>query len=484
MAFVSRGLTWCLTLGIMFSAWGASRPTRRTTLPNLVLIVAEDLAVDELAGLPDRRLITPNLDELTRQGFRFTHAYAGSPAGAAARASLLTGLSAQQSNIRSEIQEPLAPDDITMAEVIRTVGYRTTLVGQWGLGWEGTTGHPNQQGFLEFLGALDLQHGANDRTPFLWRNEFPFTLRAFSQARLDDLASSWLVRGVTNFIRLNEDLPFFLVFAPHLPGGGLVPSLPGDPEELHYTNTTWSAAERSRAARITRLDSQVGTLISELQRRNLGDDTIVVFTSVPSLGASKAGRMNRLTGGAQGRPHGLSEANLRAPLIFWGPQRIRSGETNLPVAAWDILPTLAEIAGAPLPAKLSGLSLWPLVSAKTAVPTNRPSAPLYWESHGSVSGQAGLLNHWKGLQWGPQPTLELYDLSTDPWERTNVLSAHPDLAKQFQGLFQARFRTWSPPSPGDTTAPGRTGLTVPVIPFKQPMRTNLFQSGTSPQGSP
>lgn len=479
MAFVSRGLTWCLALGITFSAWGASRPSRRTTLPNLVIIVAEDLAVDELNGLPDRQLVTPHLDELNRQGFRFTQAYVGSPAGAAARASLLTGLAADQLKIRSQIQEPLAPDDITVAEVVRTVGYRTSLVGQWGLGWEGTTGHPNQQGFLEFLGSLDLQHGAYERTQFLWRNEFPFTLRPFPQARLDDLAASWLFRGVTNFVRLNEDLPFFLVFAPHLPGGGTLPTLPGEPAEFHYTNTTWTAAERSRAVRITRLDHQVGQLIAELQRRNLSGDTVVALTSVPAFEAVPAGSWNRLTGGAQGRSHRLSEADLRAPLVFWGPGRVRVGETNLPVAAWDLLPTLGEIAGAPLPGKLAGLSLWPLISATNGISTNRPPAPLYWESHGPVSGQAARLDFWKGLQWGPQKTLELYDLQTDPQERTNVISAHPEVANQFQGLFQARFRTWAPPNPGETNAPGRTGRTVPAIPFQQPMRTNLFPIGNS-----
>lgn len=484
MAFVSRGLTWCLALGITFSAWGASRPSRRSTLPNLVLIVAEDLAVDELNGLPDRRLVTPNLDELNRQGFRFTQAYVGSPAGVAARASLLTGLSGDQASIRSEIQEPLAPDDITVAEVVRAVGYRTSLVGQWGLGWEGTTGLPNRQGFLEFLGALDLQHGAYERTQFLWRNEFPFTLRPFPQARLDDLAASWLVRGMTNFVRLNEDQPFFLVFAPHLPGGGTLPTLPGEPGELAYTNATWTAAERSRAVRITRLDTQVGLLIADLQHRNLSGDTVVVLTSVPAAGASLGGNLNRLTGGAQGRLHGLSEANLRAPLVFWGPGRVRVGETNLPVAAWDILPTLADIAGTPLPAKLSGFSLWPLISAKNGIATNRPPTPLYWESHGAASGQAARLEAWKGLRWGPQKTLELYDLRTDPQERTNVVSVHPELAQQFQDLFQARYRKWSPPNPGETNAPGRTGLSVPAVPFQQPMRTNLFQTGTPPPASP
>jgi len=447
-------------------------------LPNFILIVAHDLGPEELGSEGDRAIETPNLDRLAAQGLRFTEAYAGSPADAAARGSMLTGQDAGQARIRSEIQEPLALEDVTLAEVLRSVGYRSGFIGLWGLGWEGTTGHPNRQGFNEFLGALDLVHGAEEQTSFLWRNEVAFLLPKFPGSQKDDLAASWLVRGATNFIRINEDLPFFLLFSPNLPGSGLQRVWAGDSALNRYTNETWTALERARAVRITRLDAQVGTLLTELKRRNLEDDTVILFTSVPSQGASLSGSTNRFKTSSALRLEGggLYEGNLRVPLIASWPGRIHPGTNAQPVAAWDILPTMADLAGAPIPPGLDGHSITNLLSGNESV-TQRSA--FYWESHGLSSRKAGRIGSWKGILQGSGPAWELYDLASDPRETINLARSRPEIIAQFETLFASQLRPWSAPGDGAVKAAGRPGIRVPTNSFKVPMRTNYISTGAT-----
>jgi arylsulfatase A-like enzyme len=454
-----------------------TRPSRRTELPNILLIVADDLRPAELDPGYPRRAETPHLDRLMREGLQFTHAYAGSPAAAAARGSLVTGQHTGRSTVRSGIQEPLAPHDITLAEVVRSVGYRSGMVGQWGLGWEGTTGIPTSQGFNEFLGTLDLLHGSDDRTGFLWRNEVPFEFSAARQARRSDSPLAWLQRGATNVIRINEDAAFFLMFAPHLPGGHPLQPYPKDPLNEQYADPTWTAGERVRAARTARLDQLVGALLADLHHRRLTNDTLILFTSVPGYDVTGKGTTNStaLTGGLRTGGSGLYEGDLRVPLIAWWPGRIRPGVTNLPVAAWDILPTVAEVAGAPIPATASGRSFrnaW----------TNQESlgSEFYWERHGPASAQAGRIDHWKGILPGPGQDLEVYDLATDPRETTNVASQNPEISAKFRSLFARLARPWAPPVDGAAVAAGRPGLPFPTNQVQGPIKTNFFPVKAGP----
>lgn len=460
MSFLFRGLIGLLALLLPVSAATGSRPSRRTSLPNFVLIVADGLGAAELGTNRTRTLSTPHLDRLATEGLQFTQAYAGAPTAAAARSALLTGQHAGHGRVRSGIQEPLAPEDVTLAEVLRTVGYRNGMLGQWGLGWEQTTGHPIQQGFHEFFGALELFHGADQRTSFLWRNDVAFQLPARTGMVANDLAREWVLRAATNFIRIQEDLAFFLLFSPNLPGR--------------------TSADPDRASRLTQLDQQVGVLLTNLTTRNLDGDTLVILTAVPSFVRPGESSTNTLGGRGPWRRGGagLYEGDLRVPLIAWWPGQIKPATHSLPVAAWDILPTLAALSESPLPPQVDGRSLVPVWTDKIPM-TNRPA--LYWENHAGIQAQAGRIGNWKGIQAGTDSSLELYDLETDPAEGSNVAGEHPQVVAEFEKLFRSLRRPWSPPAEGALQAAGRPGMAIPTNVFRAPMRTNYFPTTGEPR---
>ncbi len=481
MPSVFRGLLPALVLAaVTISVQAASRPSRRTTLPNFVLVVADDLRPGDLDPKNPHRAETPNLDQLAAEGLRFTDAYAGAPVAAAARAALMTGQHTGRSRVRSGIQEPLAPADITLAEVLRSVGYRSAMIGQWGLGWEGTTGIPTSQGFDEFLGSLDLFHGAEDRSGFLWRNQVAFPFSNASQSRRADAPLTWYMRGASNFMRIREDNAFLIVYAPHLPGASPVQPLAGDALNDRYTNLTWSAQDRIRAARIARLDKEVGLLIADLDRRSLTDDTVVVFTSVPGFEA--AGSLP-LRGKSALNPWrtgetGLQEGDLRMPLILRWPGHIQPGSTNIPVAAWDLLPTLAVLSEAPIPATATGRSVAGAWTGKEVA-----EGVFYWESHGTNSVQAGRGgrgrasrpvrgNRWRSITWKTTPARRNVGAPSGPGETISSPCSQNNSGR-------------TPPADGALRAAGRPGVSVPTNTVSGPYRTNVLPmtSGGTPAQS-
>lgn len=424
-----------LLLGVTIPGQAAGRPSRRTTQPNVVLVLGDglrdsDLTPRSLAGLT-------NLSTFLQDGFRFTRAYSGSPAAPAARASILTGIPPEQARIRSAIQEPLLSEEVTLGEMARSAGYSCAYIGAWGLGREGTTGVPIQQGFPDFLGMLDLRHGTNTRSPFLWRNDVPFKLPPLAGNSREDLPSAWLLRAATNFIHGHEETAFLMIFSPSLPGG---------------TNQT----PAGRSARLARLDAQLGTLTDDLRKRLLAEDTVMILAGVPALDGSHPVRTNGAIVASTPQSRGLDEATLRTPLVFWRPGVIRSGQTNLPVGLWEIAPTVAELLECQRPARVTGRSLQPWLLPSTAeAPTNRVA--LQWEQVDAPRAQTARLGRWKGFLSAPGATVQVFDLDQDPGETTDVAGQHPEVVQEFTQIFGAWERPWSAPTtrPADeTTATG------------------------------
>src|SRR5215208_6574222 len=184
--------------------------------PNIILVVADDLGRGDLGAYGQRFIRTPNLDRMAREGMRFTDAYAPSPVCAPSRASFMTGLHQGHARIRGNMNRdnervPLRPEDVTVAEVLKGAGYRTGLVGKWGLGEPGTTGVPGRQGFDYFFGYLNQNHAHDYYPEYLWRNDERVTLgrRTYSH----DLFTSEALA----FIRHEDERPFFLYLAYTLP---------------------------------------------------------------------------------------------------------------------------------------------------------------------------------------------------------------------------------------------------------------------------
>jgi arylsulfatase A-like enzyme len=403
--------------------------------PNIILVVADDLGRGDLGAYGQRRIRTPHLDRMAREGVRFTDAYAPSPVCAPSRASFMTGLHQGHARVRGNTNRggervPLRTEDVTVAEVLKGAGYRTGVVGKWGLGEPGTTGVPGRQGFDYFYGYLNQNHAHSYYPEYLWQNDERVTLRGGTYSH--DL----LTREALAFIRREDRRPFFLYLAYTLPhanneltrktGNGMeVPS------DAPYSREPWTPQQRNYAAMVTRLDADVGELIRLLKEMDIDRETVVVFTSDNGPQGSDEGGYDQALFDSNGPFRGLKrelyEGGIRVPLIVRGPGRVRAGATSAyPVTLCDIMPTAASLAGARTSFATDGVSLQSLLRGGRA--PRRES--LYWEFHEGGFVQAVRMGNWKAVRRGTTGAVELYDLKTDVGETRDVAARHPALVRR------------------------------------------------------
>lgn len=448
-------------------------PATAARRPNVILIVADDLGYGELGCYGQTTMQTPHLDQMAREGLRFTQFYAGATVCAPSRSVLMTGqhtghtrVRGNAGRIRPEIQA-LLPEDITVAEVLQGAGYSTSLVGKWGLGNVGAaeTGLPRRQGFDSFYGFLSQHHAHNHFPDFLWRNEtrepLPNSLVAVGTegagyatnalVYADDLFADEVLAQVSQ----RPDRPFFIFWSlvvPHANNERRFARHDGAevPDYGPYTDRPWSDPNRGHAAMITRMDGYVGRLLAELRRQKLYRTTLVLFTSDNGPHRESNHDPDQLfhpSGTVRGYKRELTDGGIRVPLLAWWPGTIRAGRTTGQVSYFgDFMATLAELAGAPVPAGLDSLSLVPTLRSR---PRQQPNHPyLYWEFHESGFNQAVLLDgRWKALRLGQtNASIVLYDLQQDPRELTDRSAREPALVERAQELFRTA-RTDSPDWP-------------------------------------
>ncbi len=452
--------------------------------PNIVLILADDLGYGDIGPFGQTRIRTPNLDALARDGVKFTQFYAGTAVCAPSRASLLTGRDTGHTQIRGNIrmggdlsderergQLPLAAGTPTLPGMLRQAGYATAAIGKWGLGGPGSEGVPTGHGFDYFYGYLDQTHAHNYYPTHLWENDrrVPLDNRFFyvdpkvgktSKAPADyrlyqgqDYSAFRIVEAAQSFIRRQSRArPFFLYFAPTLPHAALqlpdrltaayrgqFPERPGDPGDYSPHPTPRAA----RAAMITELDREVGVLRAELRRAGLEKNTLLVFYSDngPSSEGGADTAFFRATGGLRGEKRDLYEGGIRSPFLAYWPGHFAGGTTVQTIcAAWDLMPTFAALAGAVPPAPIEGHSLLPALQGRRMT----QSGPLYWEMNGdNKSAQAARDGRWKAVRWqlrgaDPSQPIELYDLSRDPRETTDVSGQHPAIVARMRAQLARR----------------------------------------------
>jgi arylsulfatase A-like enzyme len=407
---------------------GAAAQGRRAGKPNVILILADDLGYGDLGAYGQRHIRTPNLDRMAREGVRFTNAYTPSPVCAPARASLMTGLHQGHARVRGNMgrgnrRVPLLPEDVTVAEVLKSAGYRTGLVGKWGLGEPGTTGTPGRQGFDYFFGYLNQNHAHDYYPEYLWRNDERITLPKGTYSH--DL----FTREAFDFIRRERNAPFFLYLAYTLPhanneltrrtGNGMEV-----PTDAPYSGEPWSPQQRNYAAMVTRLDSDVGRLFALLKELGLDGETLVLFSSDNGPQTMEEGGYDQSLFDSNGPFRGLKrelyEGGVRVPLIARWPGRTPAGlSTDYAVTLCDILPTAAALARAPVPVRVDGASIVPTLLGLR----QKPHTFLYWEFHEGGFAQAARIGRWKVISRGPGGRTELYDLQADPAETRDLSSS-------------------------------------------------------------
>lgn len=420
--------------------------TRRK--PNIIFILADDLGIGDIACYGGKVILTPNIDRLAAEGMRFANAYAGATVCAPSRNCLLTGqhtghttVRANHSSITGE-RVPIAPSDVTVAEVLKETGYVTGIFGKWGLGEPGTKGLPNLQGFEDWFGFLNQDHAVDYYTDYLWRNGRKEIIKGNLNGARREYAQDLFTREAVRFIQAHRSQPFFLYLpytTPHL--NHEVPDLGP------YADKPWTAEQKTYAAMVTRLDRDVGRIIDLLKRTGLDDDTLVIFSS--DNGAANKNNVEFFRGTLDFRAAKSSvyEGGIRVPAIARWPGKVPSGKVSDFVwAFWDFLPTVAELAGARAPRGLDGISIVPALTGKPQLPHEY----LYWEAYGKGQGfqQAIRMGNWKAVRKGLGAKLQLYDLASDHREQYDVAAQHPDVVARITAKLKTA-RTDNPEYPVD-----------------------------------
>jgi arylsulfatase A-like enzyme len=449
--------------------------------PNLIWILADDLGYGELGGYGQKVIATPRLDRMAREGMRFTHFYAGATVCAPSRSVLMTGQHQGHTRVRGNAgpknpaAQALTAADVTVADVLRRAGYRTALVGKWGLGDVGAAecGLPRKHGFDGFFGYLNQMHAHNHFPDFLWQNERRVELPNVV-TRVGDSGAGYATQAKVfaddrfaeeslKFVAENRSRPFFLFWSmvvPHannertraLRDGAEVP------DYGPYAGKDWPNPDKGQAAMITRMDGHVGRLLDALKAQGLAKETLVVFTSDNGPHNESNHDLMRFqpSGPLTGIKRSLTDGGIRVPLIAWWPGKIRAGVETAHVGYFgDWMATAAEFAGVAPPANVDSISFAPTLLGKAGV--QRQHEFLYWEFHEGGFKQAVLYQgRWKGIRaGGPDAPLTLFDQQNDLAEQIDVAAQHPEIVEKIAAYLK-NARTPTPDWPPIWRTPRKT----------------------------
>ena len=429
--------------------------------PNIVLIMADDLGWQEIGVMGQKKIRTPNIDNLATKGMRFNQFYSGSAVCAPSRCNLITGKHGGHAYIRNnrEIknkgdifggQLPLPEGEIGLAKILKSVGYTTGCFGKWGLGAVGTTGDPLNQGFDRFYGYNCQRHAHNLYPKYLVNDQENEFLPGNTRSNTGEIyAPQRIADEMLEFVSKNKKQPFFLYYPtvlPHLPlqapkedieeYKGLWPETP-------YNGRSYQPHPTPRAcyaAMISFLDKQIGRLMALLKNLNLDRNTIVMFTSdngSTHLRSQVDYDFFDSVGPLRGLKGSLYEGGIRVPFIAHWPGKIRSNQQSDHLAAnYDLLATIAEIVDVQITMDTDGTSFLPLLLGKTEGQKIPPY--LFWDFAGYGGQMAVRMGKWKGLKRDlrkkDKVTLELYNLEEDIGETNNVTSQHPEIAAKIEQI--------------------------------------------------
>jgi len=439
--------------------------------PNIIFILADDLGYGDVGFNGQKLIRTPHIDLMAKEGRVYDAFYAGTTVCAPSRSSLMTGQHTGHSFIRGNLgvepegQYPIADSVLTLAEVLKSNGYKTGAFGKWGLGPVGSEGEPNKQGFDKFFG-YNCQSLAHRYYPdHLWDNENKVVLTDNNDLRnKSQYAPDLIQQKALNFIDDNKDAPFFL-FLPYIlphaelivPEDSIFASYKGKFEEKPFHGkdygkqaapsgyTSQQYPHATFAAMVSRLDKYVGEILEKVKSLGLDSNTLIVFSS--DNGPHKEGGADPVffnsSGGYRGIKRDLYEGGIRVPLVVRWPGSIEASSKGRFVGAfWDLLPTFADISGAQTPANIDGISFQNSLLGEES--EQKQHEFLYWEFHEQGDKQAIRWGKWKGVKLMVKSPVgsvfELYDLKIDPSERNNVASRHPDIVKQITRFMRQSHR--------------------------------------------
>lgn len=426
---MSRIFTSCFLLLLLLCASVPITQAADAIKPNIVLILADDLGINDLACFGRTEHKTPNLDRLAQDGMRFTTAYAAQAVCSPTRAALMTGKCPARLNLTTflpgrpdapsqkllqpRIEGQLPLEEITLPELLKQAGYATGIFGKWHLGGKGFG--PTEQGF-----DVAVSPPANTKP----------TLESGGKGETE------ITEAAEKFIESNRDRPFFCYVPhnnPHIP-------LAAAPELVEKYRDTFNP---TYAAMIETLDTSVGRLMTKVESLGLADRTIFIFTS-------DNGGLHVLespgTPATTNRPYRagkgfLYEGGLRIPLIVRWPGVVKPGsQCESPVVSTDLMPTLLEAAGIDAGrtvGPLDGMSLTKSLRGESSQPRT-----LFWHSphytnQGSRPGGAIREGNWKLIENFEDDSVELYDLAADQSETKSLASTETARAADMRRKLQS-----------------------------------------------
>lgn len=424
----SAQITLTVSIHLFLLGSGPCQAEQTKRPPNVVVILADDLGYRDLGCYGHPTIKTPVLDKLAAGGLRLTGYHSGASVCTPSRMALLTGAYPVRlgwtkgvAGYMMGIQEGMANEALTMAEVFQSEGYATAISGKWHVGAKQET-RPLAQGFSR---AYFLTHSNNEKHQGLWRADAPTT---------DPLDNRFFTEKFTNeaidFIKENRQQPFFLYLpytAPHFP------------VEAH-PDWKGKSAFGTYGDVVEELDFRIGTLLETLRTLKLEENTIVVFTSDngPQKGEQSSAHPLR------GMKWGNLEGSTRVPCMISFPKVIPAGrESDMLSSSVDLLPTLSRACGIDWKAKsqgkpkIDGLDLWDALLGKKNAPQR--TELLHW--HGTSPIPLAIRSgDWK-LVTQEDPKIDqqpaLYNLRLDPSEKNNLAHAHPEIVTKLRSRLDA-----------------------------------------------
>jgi arylsulfatase A-like enzyme len=468
-------------LALVGPAAGAEKP------PNIVFILADDLGWGDLGCFGQKKIRTPNIDGLARDGMRFTAHYSGHNVCAPSRCVFMTGMHPGHAYVRDnrnakgydEGQTPVPAGTLRLPLLLKKQGYTLGGFGKWGLGPVGSTGDPLKQGFDAFFG-FNCQGVAHNHYPtHLWDGDKRVKLdnpalsmnqklpaaadpddpKSYTRFVGKQYAADLIGEKARAFVKANKDRPFFLYYPttiPHLalqvPEDSLKEYAGKFPEKPYVGGRGYLPHRTPRAAyaaMITRMDRDVGRLLALLKDLKLEERTLVVFTSdngsLDDGWGGTDGKFFNSNGGLRGGKGGYYEGGFRVPCVVRWRGRIAAGKVSDRVTGFeDWLPTLLGLAGAEdaVPKGLDGISFAPTLLGK-----KQEARPFLYRESPSYGGQQCVrVGDWKAIRrnLNPRPKakdtrpgpVELYDLASDPAEKADVAAKHPDVVKRLRAVME------------------------------------------------
>ncbi|MDP6794692.1 MAG: sulfatase [Verrucomicrobiota bacterium] len=436
-----------LALATVFAMTFAAEAKRS---PNFVLIFMDDLGYQDVGVFGSKTIKTPHLDNMAKEGMKFTDFYSLAPVCSPSRAGLMTGCYPPRVGITGVLFPRhtigLNPEETTVTEVLKSRDYATAAVGKWHIG------HlpkflPTNHGFDSYYGIpysndMDGVKGKDRNLDRAWvdRDVTPWNVPLLRDTKEierpvdQNTLTTRYTQEAQKFIHNNKDKPFFL-YIPHT-----MPHIPLFVSDKFYTKDPKQAYIRT----IEELDHSIGQILKTLKETGVDDNTLVIFTSDNGPWHLKLRHHGGSALPLRGAKFSTWEGGMRVPTIMRWPGKIPAGSVCSEVAAaCDILPTFARLAGAELPKrKIDGKNIWHLMSGKDGAKSPHKAYYFYkgnglramrigeWKLH--IGG-----NNRKQQKEGKKPALTLYNLSRDISETTDVAAENEKLVKHLYKQAQA-----------------------------------------------